>query len=65
MEDMGLNFTPVIGRCLLGHLSMYGPMAGTSGTQLVQTVLTEGLTRPPASHPPPPPAHPCPITCYQ
>ena len=32
MEDMGLKFTPVMGRRLLGHLSMFGPTAGTSGT---------------------------------
>ena len=30
MEGMGLKFTPVIGRRLLGHLSMFEPMAGTS-----------------------------------
>ena len=32
MEDMGLKFTPVIVRHLLGPLSMFGPMAGTSWT---------------------------------
>ena len=32
MEGMGLKFTPVLGRRLLRHLSMFGPMAGTSGT---------------------------------
>ena len=32
MEDMGLNFTPVIRVRLLGYLSIFGPMAGTSGT---------------------------------
>ena len=32
MEGMGLKFTPVIGRHLLRHSSMFGPMAGTSGT---------------------------------
>ena len=30
MEGMGLKFIPVIGRCLLCHLSMFRPMAGTS-----------------------------------
>ena len=29
MEGMGLKFTLVIGRRLLCHLSMFGPMAGT------------------------------------
>ena len=32
MEFMGLKFTPVIGRHLLGYLRMFGPMADTSGT---------------------------------
>ena len=43
MEGMGLKFTPVIGRPLLHHPSVFGTMAGTSG-MLVQTVITEGLT---------------------
>ena len=34
MEGMELKFTPVIRRCLLGHLCMFEPMAGTSGTKL-------------------------------
>ena len=32
MEGMGLKFTPVIGRHLLGYLSMFESMAGTSWT---------------------------------
>ena len=32
MEAMGLKFIPVIGRCLLCHSSMFGPLAGASGT---------------------------------
>ena len=36
MEDMGLKLAPVVVRHLLGHLGMFGPMAGTSWTQLVQ-----------------------------
>ena len=32
MEGMGLKYTPVIGKRLLRHLSMFGPMAGTFGT---------------------------------
>ena len=32
MEGMGLKFTPVVVRRLLGPLSMFGPMAGTSWT---------------------------------
>ena len=31
MEGIGLIFTPVMGRHLLRHSSMFGPMAGTSG----------------------------------
>ena len=33
MEGMGLKFIPVVVRHLLGPLSMFGPMAGTSWTQ--------------------------------
>ena len=33
MEGMGLKFTTVIARRLVGHLSMFVPMAGTSWTQ--------------------------------
>ena len=42
MEGMALKFTPVTVRHLLGHLSMFGLMAGTSWTHsyIVQTVLT-------------------------
>ena len=30
MEGMGLKLTPVVVERLLGHLGMFGPMAGTS-----------------------------------
>ena len=46
MEDMGVKFTPGIGRRLLmpfKHLWAYGWHFWDP--QLVQTVLTEGLTR--------------------
>ena len=33
MEDMGLKSTPVVVRCLLAPLTMFGPMAGTSWTR--------------------------------
>ena len=33
MEGMGLKFTPVVVRHLLGHLGTFGPMAGTSWTR--------------------------------
>ena len=32
MEGMSLKFSPVMGRRLLGPLSMFGPVAGTSWT---------------------------------
>ena len=32
MEGMCLKFTPVAVTCLLGPLSMFGPIAGTSWT---------------------------------
>ena len=32
MEGMGVKFTPVMGGHLLYHSSVFGPMAGTSGT---------------------------------
>ena len=59
MEGMGLKLIPVVVRHLLGPLSMFEPMAGTSWTHsyIVQTVLME---LPQAAHPPSPltpPAH--------
>ena len=38
MQGMGLKFTPVIGRHLLSHLSMFGPMHFLDSL-VVQTVL--------------------------
>ena len=32
MEGMGLKLIPVVVRCLLGSLGMFGPMAATSWT---------------------------------
>ena len=29
-KAMGLKFDPVMGRCLLHHSNMFGPMSGTS-----------------------------------
>ena len=34
MEGMGLKFTPVIGRRLLRHSSMFGLIAGTFGAMI-------------------------------
>ena len=43
MEGMGLIFTPVIGRRLLCHLSMFRPMAGNSETHiLLKEVVLSG-----------------------
>ena len=50
MEGMSLKLTSVVVRRLLGPLSMFGAMAGTSWT----TVLTEGLTHFRLPIPPPP-----------
>ena len=41
MEGMGLKFTPVTGRCLLHHLSMFEPMAGTSVTTSKTVVIMQ------------------------
>ena len=43
MEGMCLKFTPVRGRRLLCHLSMFGPMAGTSGTHKESSYDLNGL----------------------
>ena len=32
MEGIGLKSTLAVVRCLLGHLDIFGPMAGTSWT---------------------------------
>ena len=32
MEDMDLKLTPMVVRCVLGPLGMFGSMAGTSWT---------------------------------
>ena len=32
MEGMGLKLSPVVVRCFLGPLGMFGPMIGTSWT---------------------------------
>ena len=45
MEGIGQKFTPVIGRHLLCHLSMFGSKAGTSWTQeSPNSSDAEGLT---------------------
>ena len=53
MEGMGLKFTPVIGRDLLCHSSMFGPIAGTSGTHIASpNSLNREFNPSLASHPP-------------
>ena len=64
MEDMGLKFAPVIARCLLGHLSMFGSMAGTSLTHSKSKNPKRGFIPPLGTHPPPPPTPP-PIMYHQ
>ena len=60
MEDMGLKFTPGIGRRLLCHSSMFGHMGGTSGLIARPESPNGWFNLPPASHPPPPPTLPPP-----
>ena len=43
MEGMVLKLIPVIARCLLGRLSMFGPLAGTSGTMPVLNSAKKSL----------------------
>ena len=45
MEGIGLKFTPGIGRRLLHHSSMFGPMAGSIASP------NGWFSPPPASHP--------------
>ena len=57
MESVDLKFIPVVGRCFLDPLSMFGRIADTSWTQLVQAALMEGLAllqMPTLPHHPPP-----------
>ena len=55
---MGLKIAPVIGRRVLGHLSMFGPMAGTFGPIASPNSPNGGFNQPPTFHPSPPPAPP-------
>ena len=52
MEGMGLKFIPVIGRHLLCHLSMFGAMAGTFGTNASPNSPNGGFNLPLVSRPP-------------
>ena len=56
MEGMGLKFTPGMGRRLLRNSSMFGPLAGSSGTYCYPSGPYGWFSPPLASHPPPPPA---------
>ena len=59
MEDMDLKFSPVIARCLLSPLSMFGPIAGTSWTRSYSPNSTNrGFSPPPAVPIPHHPPHP-------
>ena len=53
MEGMGLKLTPVVVRCLLSLLSMFGPMAGTSWIHTVASTNSpnRGYNPPPTPHP--------------
>ena len=52
MEGMGIKFTPVVVRCLLGPLSMFGPMA-LFGFIASPNSPNRGFNLPPVAHPPP------------
>ena len=53
MEGIDLKLTQVVMRYLLGPLSMFGPMAGTSWFHSYST-QSSGFNLPPAIHPPQP-----------
>ena len=57
MGGMGLIFTPVIVRCLLGPLSLSGPMTSISWTNSYAKNPIRRYNLPPAAHLPPQP-HP-------
>ena len=65
MEAMGLKFTPVVVRHLLGPLSVFGPAAGTFFHGLMASTNSPngGCNLPPAAHPLSPPTPP-PYTCH-
>ena len=60
MEGMGLKFSPVIVRHLLGHLSVFGPMARTPGLIANPNSPNGGFNPPLTAYPPPPPTPPPP-----
>ena len=67
MEGMGLKLTPVVVRCLLGPLSMFGSIAGTLGLIARPNSPNGGYGLPLTAHlphcpPHPPPNHP-PLIC--
>ena len=58
MENMGLKFTPVVVRCLLGPLCMLGPIAGILGLIASPNSPNGGFNLPSAAHHPPHPLSP-------
>ena len=57
MEGIELKLSQVVVRCLLGSLSMFEPMAGTSWTYgFIQS--SGWFNLPPTIHPPSPLSHP-------
>ena len=56
MEGMGLKFTAVVVRCLLGPLNEFGPIwLAVLGSIASQNTPNKSFNPPPAAHPPPPP----------
>ena len=58
MEAMGLKFTPVVVRGLLGPLCMLGPIAGILGFIASPNSSNGGFNLHPAAHYPPHPLSP-------
>ena len=52
MEGMGLKLTPVIARCLLGHLNMFGLWLALLAFTASPNSPNRGFNLPPAIHPP-------------
>ena len=63
MEGISLKLTPVVVRCFLGSLGMFGPLAGSYvplGLIAIPNSINGGYNLLQATHSPPPPAQPTP-----
>ena len=64
MEGMGLKFTPVVVRHLLGPLSMFGIWQVPLGLIASPNSPYRGINSPPTAHPCPPHPFLPPYTCH-